>query len=58
MTVKGKSVFLQRTFVAGAGRNAGSTVVTSLNARFEGGTITGTGSESQGGRSCTVILTR
>jgi peptidoglycan hydrolase-like protein with peptidoglycan-binding domain len=58
MTVKGKSVFLQRTFVAGAGRNAGSTVVTSLNARFEGGTITGTGTESQGGRSCNVILTR
>jgi len=58
VTINGKNAAFQRTFVAGAGRNAGSQVVTTLNARFEGGTITGTGSESQGGRTCTVILTR
>jgi hypothetical protein len=58
LTVNGQNVFIQRTFVAGAGKNAGSQVVTSMTARFEGGTITGNGKESQGGRTCTVILTR
>jgi hypothetical protein len=58
VTITGKSAFFQRTFVAAGGKNAGTQITTSLNARFEGGTITGTGPESQGNRVCTVILTR
>ena len=58
MTITGTNVLLQRTFVAAGGKNAGTQIVTSLSARFEGGTITGTGEESQGNRTCTVILTR
>jgi peptidoglycan hydrolase-like protein with peptidoglycan-binding domain len=58
LTVNGKTAILQRTFLASGGKNAGNVIVVALNARFEGGTITGTGLESSGGRTCTVILTR
>ena len=58
MTITGTNVLFQRTFVAAGGKNAGTQIVTSLSARFEGGTITGTGEESQGNRTCTVILMR
>ncbi len=58
VTITGATAVFQRTFVAGNGKNAGTQITTSLNARFEGGTITGTGEESQGNRTCTVSLTR
>ena len=58
LTVTGKSIFLQRTFVSTGGRNVGNSVITSLIAHFDGSTITGSGMESQGGRACTVTLTR
>jgi len=58
VAVNGQSVVIQRTFVSTGGKNVGSVITASMSARFEGGTITGTGPESQGGRICTVVLTR
>jgi hypothetical protein len=58
MTISGGNVTFARTYLATGGKNAGTLNTAVLNARFEGGTITGTGQESQGNRICTVILTR
>jgi hypothetical protein len=58
VTVTGKTVALQRTFLARGGKNTGSVLSPLLAGRFDGETISGTGPESQGGRTCTVALTR
>ncbi len=57
-TFNGQSVLLQRVYVP-TNREKAAAQTASMSARFEGGTITGTGSEeNSGGRTCTVNLTR
>jgi peptidoglycan hydrolase-like protein with peptidoglycan-binding domain len=59
VTISGKSVSVQRTFVSTGGKNAGNLVVATMGgARFDGSTILGTGLESAGGRTCTLSLSR
>ncbi len=59
VTINGKNVFVQRTFVSTGGKNAGNLVVATMNgARFDGSTILGAGLESSGGRTCTLTLSR
>ena len=59
VTVNGKSVLVERTFMSTGGGNVGTIVVATINAAFEGGTITGSAAEARGGgRTCTIILTR
>ena len=58
ITISGKNVLVHRTFISTGGRNAGHLITTSLNAHLDGGTISGTGLESQGGRTCTLALGR
>jgi peptidoglycan hydrolase-like protein with peptidoglycan-binding domain len=58
VTINGATVSVARTYLSTAGKKVGSLNVGSLMARFEGGTITGSGPEANsGGRNCTVILT-
>ena len=58
MTFNGQSVILERVYVP-TNREGAAPQTASMSARFEGGTITGTGPEANsGGRTCTVILTR
>jgi peptidoglycan hydrolase-like protein with peptidoglycan-binding domain len=56
ITITGRNVFVQRTFLAIGGKNSGKLIIASINAHLEGGTITGSGLESQGGRFCTLTL--
>jgi serine/threonine protein kinase/peptidoglycan hydrolase-like protein with peptidoglycan-binding domain len=59
ITVTGKTVLVERTFMPTGGNNVGAVIVGTMNAVFEGGTITGTAPEFRsGGRNCTIILTR
>jgi peptidoglycan hydrolase-like protein with peptidoglycan-binding domain len=57
--VTGKRVTIERLFYPSVGKNIGTLESATLGARFEGGTITGSGPEAgSGGRTCQVILTR
>ncbi len=55
----GASVVVQRTYSPTSGANKGSLATSMIVAHFEGGTISGSGPESNsGGRICTIALTR
>jgi len=57
--VTGKSVVAERVYSPMGGANQGSTLTSSLAARFEDGKITGSGSETPNTqRTCTLLLTR